>query len=92
MASWLVVFASLNQVALLKRALYREGIYVEMLRTPRGLSSTGCSFAVRCQPAEVAPLLETCRRFKVEQGGIFEETGEAASMQYRSLDEDEPAL
>ena len=33
----LVVFASLNQVALLKRALNREGVYVDMLRTPRCL-------------------------------------------------------
>lgn len=93
MAGCLVVFASLNQVALLKRALYREGVYVEMLRTPRCLSSTGCSFAVRCQPADMAPLLQTCRKWKIEPGGIFEETGELVSLQYRplDLDKDEPA-
>jgi hypothetical protein len=85
----LVVFASLNQVALLKRALNREGVYVDMLRTPRCLSSTGCSFAVRCQPADMAPLLQACRKWKIEPGGVFEETGEAASEQYRLFGEDE---
>jgi hypothetical protein len=88
-AHCLVVFASLNQVALLKRALYREGVYVEMLRTPRGLSSTGCSFAVRCQPADMALLFETCRKWKIEPGGIFEETGEMATAGYLPLVENE---
>jgi len=44
-ARQLVVFASLNQVALLKRALYREGVYAEMVRTPRCYLFSGCSFA-----------------------------------------------
>lgn len=76
MAQCLVVFASLNQVALLKRALSREGAYVEMLRTPQSLSSTGCSFAVRCQPADLQLLLESCKKWSIEPGGVFEETEE----------------
>jgi hypothetical protein len=71
MAQKLAVFASLNQVALVKRALNREGTHVEMLRTPRCLSHTGCSFALRCS-AEAIPLLEeVCRKWKIEVGGIF---------------------
>lgn len=73
MARQLAVFASLNQVALLKRALYREGVYVEMVRTPRCYSSTGCSFALRCQTAELPLLDRICRQWKIEPGGIFEE-------------------
>lgn len=84
MTRYLAVFASLNQVALLKRVLYREGVYLEMLRTPQGLSSTGCSFAVRCQPAELSLLREACRKWKIAPGEIFEETGEAARLHYHS--------
>jgi hypothetical protein len=72
-ARWLAVFASLNQVALLKRALYREGVYVEMVRTPHCFSSTGCSFALRCQHSELSLLDRICHQCKIEPGGIFEE-------------------
>ena len=69
----LVVFASLNQVALLKRALYRDGVYVEMVRTPHCYSFSGCSFALRCQLDELSLLEELCRRWKIEPGGVFAE-------------------
>jgi hypothetical protein len=72
-ARWLAVFASLNQVALLKRALYREGIYAEMVRTPHCYSSTGCSFALRCQLSEIPLLKQICHQWKIEPGGFFEE-------------------
>jgi hypothetical protein len=88
-ATCLVVFASLNQVALLKRELYRNGVYVEMLRTPLSLSSTGCSFAVRCQPEEVPLLLKSCERWSIEPGGVFEETAETSNAQRRVFSEDE---
>jgi hypothetical protein len=74
----LAVFASLNQVALVKRALQREGIYVEMLRTPRCLSHTGCSFALRCREEELAQLEKICSQWKIVPGGIF------ADMEYSS--------
>jgi hypothetical protein len=70
-ARQLVVFASLNQVALLKRALYREGVYAEMVRTARSYSFSGCSFALRCQLDELPMLEEMCRKWKIEPGGIF---------------------
>jgi hypothetical protein len=85
----LVVFASLNQVALLKRELYRSGIYVEMLRTPLSLSSTGCSFAVRCQPADVPLLLQSCEKWSIRPGGVFEETEETSEAQRRVFSKDE---
>ncbi len=69
----LAVFASLHQTALLKRALYRQGVYVEMVRTPRCYSSTGCSFALRCQTAELPLLDALCREWKIQPGGVFEE-------------------
>jgi hypothetical protein len=74
MAQKLTVFASLNQVALVKRALYREGVQVEMLRTPRCLSHTGCSFALRCSAEAIALLEEVCRKWKIEVGGTFADT------------------
>lgn len=85
MSSCLVVFASLNQVALLKRSLYRMGVYVEMQRTPHCLSTTGCGFALRCERSEL-PLLQTkCKELTIEPGGIFVETGQAESPHYFSL-------
>ncbi len=76
MARRLAVFASLNQVALLKRALYREGVHVEMVRTPRCYAFSGCSFALRCQLEELPLLEEMCRKWKIEPGGIFTELEE----------------
>jgi hypothetical protein len=87
--SCLVVFASLNQVALLKRDLYRNGVYVEMLRTPLSLSSTGCSFAVRCQSADVPLLLQSGERWSIKPGGVFEETEETSKTQRRVFSGDE---
>lgn len=89
MASCLVVFASLNQVALLKRDLYRNGVFVEMLRTPLCLSSTGCSFAVRCKTAELPLLLQSCKKRSINPGGIFEETGDDSFSPRRVFSEDD---
>jgi hypothetical protein len=70
---YLAVFSSLNQVALLKRALSREGVYADMVRTPQCYAANGCSFALRCQPGDIPRLKEACRKWNVEPGGIFEE-------------------
>jgi hypothetical protein len=78
MAQKLAVFASLNQVALVKRALQRDGVYVEMLRTPRCLSHTGCSFALRCREEELALLEQICNQWKIELGGVFADTEDSA--------------
>ncbi len=83
MPDCLVVFASLNQVALLKRALYRVGIVAEMLRTPHCLSLTGCSFALRCSPSELAAIEEQCRSLAIAPGGAFEEHLNAGRIEYR---------
>ena len=77
MAHMLAVFASLNQVALVKRALNTQGVCVEMLRTPRCLSHTGCSFALRCREEEIALLKQICAKWKIEPGGIFADTAES---------------
>ena len=89
MAHCLVVFASLNQVALLQRALNREKVYMEMMRTPQSLSSTGCSFAVRCNRADVPLVLQTCSKWSIEPGGVFDETEEILSGRPRVFTEDE---
>ena len=73
----LVVFASLNQVALVKRALHREGVYAEMLRTPRCLMHTGCSFALRCRTGELPLLEEICSNYKIVPGGFFDNVEES---------------
>jgi len=77
MARMLAVFASLNQVALVKRALHREGVCVEMLRTPRCLSHTGCSFALRCGEEEIGLLKQICAKWEIEAGGIFTDQAES---------------
>jgi len=73
----LVVFASLNQVALVKRALQRNGVYAEMLRTPRCFLHTGCSFALRCCIEELALLEEICSTYKIVPGGFFDDVEES---------------
>lgn len=87
MACRLAVFASLNQVALLKRALYREGKYVEMVRTPHCFSSTGCSFALRFDLPDMPLLLEMCEKWKIKPGGIFEEPEQVVEPRRPNLDE-----
>ena len=72
MSQYIAVFASLNQTALLKRALYREGIFVDMQRTPHCLASTGCGFALRSNQAELSAIEEQCRKLAITHGGIFE--------------------
>lgn len=77
MAQRLVVFASLNQVALVKRALHRGGVYAEMLRTPRCLMHAGCSFALRCHTEELSLLEEICSNYKIVPGGFFDDVEES---------------
>jgi len=79
----LAVFPSLNQVALVKRALHREGVYVEMLRTPKCLSSTGCSFALRCTLNELDAVRDACTRAGMAWGGAFEERKTESGIEYR---------
>ena len=83
MSQYIVVFASLNQTALLKRALYRQGIFSDMLRTPHCLASTGCSFALRCGAAELSALEEQCRILAISHGGVFEVEAESGTYSLR---------
>ena len=72
MAELLVTFASLNQVALLKRALLGRGIFLQMERTPTCLAKKGCGFALRAQPEHINAIAEECARLKIANAGIFE--------------------
>jgi hypothetical protein len=74
----LVVFSSLNQVALVKRALQREKVYATMLRTPSCLTHTGCSYALRCREEDIAKLEKVCSQWKIEPGGIFADVEDTA--------------
>ncbi len=85
----LVVFASLNQAALLKRALHRESISVEMQRTPQSLSATGCSYALRCREEDVPRLLQGCTRLSIQHGGVFTETEAERTSQRRAYEVNE---
>jgi hypothetical protein len=84
-SSCLVVFSSLNQVALLKRHLYGEGVYLEMLRAPQCLSATGCSFALRCRLDDLPRLRQACTHWKIAPGGYFEEDSSLEETTYRIL-------
>lgn len=81
----LAVFSSLNQVALIRRKLYRDGIYVEMTRSPQCLSFTGCSFALRCSPEQLIMVSQACSTAKIPLGGIFVETVVDGRPQYRPV-------
>jgi hypothetical protein len=72
MAESLVTFESLNQVALLKRALLTRGIFLQMERTPTCLAKKGCGFALRAQPEHLSAINEECARLKIAAGGVFE--------------------
>lgn len=85
MPNIVVVFASLNQVALLRRALNRQGVFVDLLRTPHCLSATGCSFALRCAQSELPAIEEQCLRLTISYGGIFEEVATTNGVEYQAL-------
>lgn len=85
MPSCIVVFASLNQVALLKRSLIRQGVFVDMLRTPHCLSSTGCSFALRCERRQIVAIEEACGKLAISPGGTFKESVHDGGVEYRPL-------
>lgn len=79
MPFFLAVFSSLNQVALIKRRLYDEGIYAEMQRTPQCLSTTGCSYALRCDEQHRARFSQLCAAADLAPGGLFDEATVAAA-------------
>lgn len=85
----LVAFASLNQVALLKRALQQREICVEMLRTPRHLTTEGCGFSIRCRMDELPQVLDVCRTSNLKPGGVFENFGLLSANAPPMLTEDE---
>jgi hypothetical protein len=91
MTRYLAVFPSLNQVALVKRALLPEGVYVDMTRTPQCLSSTGCSFALRCSKGELGLLRKACVAAHIRLGGIFEEDAGTDGPVYRLAHPSHPA-
>lgn len=72
MAESLVTFESLNQAALLKRALIGRGIFLPMERTPTCLAKKGCGFALRAQPEQLAAIAEECVRLKIANAGVYE--------------------
>ena len=86
MPDCLVVIPSLNQAALLKRALYREGVFVEMMRTPGCLSATGCSFALRCKEQEIDLIARHCRQLSIVLGGAFAEDVGYGTVGYRRIE------
>jgi hypothetical protein len=81
-ASLLAVFPSLNQVAVIRRRLYRDGVFVEMTRTPQCLAHTGCSFALRCSVQELDRVREVCQELGIAIGGVFAETATAEGPEY----------
>lgn len=84
MPECLVVFASLNQVALLRRALFRRDVFVDMERTPQCLASTGCGFALRCHPSDLLAIDEECRGLSIVPGGTFQQDAHGTWIEYRS--------
>lgn len=88
-AECLIAFTSLNQVALLKRALQRVDICVPMQRSPRALAEKGCGFAICCRLADLGAVLDVCRERNIEPGGILEVPNSLAVGTPRALTEEE---
>ncbi len=86
---YLVAFASLNQVALLKRALQRQRIFVAMQRTPRRLAEKGCGFAIRCGADDLPVVLDVCRESRLEPAGVFSEAEAFAADAERTFSDEE---
>ncbi len=70
----LAIFPSLNQVSLIRRNLHREGVYVEMTRSPQCLASTGCSFALRCEAGHLSAVVRASEDAGIAIPGVFSET------------------
>ena len=77
--TYLVVYASLNQVHRLKRHLYRGGVYVDMVRAPQCLGVRGCSFALTCDAAMVPAIREASKELAIEIRGVFTESPDGYS-------------
>jgi len=82
MERFLAVFSSLNQVTLIKRRLYREAVYVEMMRTPQCLASTGCAFALRCDAGQLELVRRTSESLGIPVDGVFQETNTGGKLTY----------
>ncbi|MGA3092756.1 MAG: DUF3343 domain-containing protein [Terriglobales bacterium] len=85
MANLLAIFPSLNQVTLIKRALRRSGIYVDMIRTPQCLSFTGCSFALCCDRQQLDLVRRECHTANISPGGFFRKSEEDGEHEWISI-------
>jgi hypothetical protein len=73
-AHCLVVYASLNQVHRVKRRLYQGGVFVDMVRAPKCLGVSGCSFALRCEPELLSAVRRASIETAIEIRGVFSES------------------
>lgn len=70
----LLAYVSLSQVHRVKRHLYRDGVFVDMVRTPRSLGLRGCGFALRCDAALVPAIRHASEELAIEIRGEFVES------------------
>lgn len=74
--NYLTVYASLNQVQRIKSRLSRDGVYADMIRTPRRLSARGCSFALVSSEELLPQVRRASKELGIELRGVFAETEE----------------
>ncbi|MBR4550192.1 MAG: DUF3343 domain-containing protein [Oscillospiraceae bacterium] len=82
MTLYLITFRSLTHAQRSARLLERSGLTAALIKTPPGLSSSGCSYAVtlRSRPEEALALLRknnmrVGRLFRRGPDGSYEEAG-----------------
>ena len=84
MTEKIIVFASIHHVNAVKRRLQRDGIFVEMVRTPQSLAHTGCGFALCCGPPALDAVLSAAVAAGVTHGGVFDRPAAADNRFYAS--------
>ncbi len=71
MLYYLIVCRSLTYAQRTASALERTGISARILRSPKSVSSEGCSHCVRIQRRDLEPALMVLRRVQLEPKRVF---------------------
>ncbi len=66
-----ITFRSITFAQRGERLLQREGIYCQLLRTPKSLSQRGCGYSLKIGPKDALRAGELLRKNQVDFGKIY---------------------
>jgi hypothetical protein len=67
----LIIARSVTYAQRMQRTLAKAGVRCQIFRAPRDLTDRGCAYAVRLDPAELAPALVALHRESLDPVQIF---------------------